>query len=105
MYFQYVYLEIIQVSQKLQALLILFYQSDPLLGISYIPNSIYNSIYYMNEYNSLKQDIIINDKNMILTEMDVLLLDRFGNNLNIKNDYSFTLRILYECVENDIKKN
>lgn len=60
-------------------------------------NSIYNSIYYMNEYNSLKQNIEINDKNLILTELDVLLLDRFGNNLNIKNDYSFSLRITYDA--------
>ena len=60
-------------------------------------NSIYISIYYMNEYNSLKQEIRINDKNLILTEFDILLLDRFGNNLNIKNDYSFTLRILYDA--------
>ena len=60
-------------------------------------NSIYNSIYYMNEYNSLKQEIEINDKNLILTELDVLLLDRFGNNLNVKNDYSFTLRISYDA--------
>ena len=60
-------------------------------------NSIYNSIYYMNEYNSLKQEIEINDKNLILTELDVLLLDRFGNNLNLKNDYSFSLRIAYDA--------
>ena len=60
-------------------------------------NSIYNSIYYMNEYNSLKQEIDINDKNLILTELDVLLLDRFGNNLNLKNDYSFSLRIAYDA--------
>ena len=60
-------------------------------------NSIYNSIYYMNEYNSLKQEIDINDKNSILTELDVLLLDRFGNNLNLKNDYSFSLRIAYDA--------
>ena len=60
-------------------------------------NSIYNSIYYMNEYNSLKQEIDINVKNLILTELDVLLLDRFGNNLNLKNDYSFSLRIAYDA--------
>ena len=59
-------------------------------------NSIYNSIYFLNEYNALKQEIEIIDKNLILTDLDVILYDRFGNNLNNKNDYLFSLGIKYD---------
>ena len=59
-------------------------------------NSIYNSIYFLNEYNALKQEIKIIDKNLILTDLDVILYDRFGNNLNNKNDYLFSLGIKYD---------
>ena len=59
-------------------------------------NSIYNSILFLNEYNSLKQEIEIYDKSLILNEIDVILYDRFGNNLNNKDDYSFTLSVKYD---------
>ena len=59
-------------------------------------NSIYNSILYLNEYNSLKQEIEILDKNLILNDIDVILYDWFGNNLNNKNDYSFSLSVKYD---------
>lgn len=59
-------------------------------------NSIYNSILYLNEYNSLRQEIEIIKKSLILSEIDVILYDRFGNNINNKNDYSFSLGVKYE---------
>lgn len=59
-------------------------------------NSIYNSILFVNEHNSLEQEIQILDKSLILNDIDVILYDRFGNNLNNKNDYSFTLSVKYE---------
>lgn len=59
-------------------------------------NSIYNSILFLNEYSSLKQEIEVLDKNLILNDIDVILYDRFGNNLNNKNDYSFSLSVKYD---------
>ena len=54
-------------------------------------NSISNTIYYANELTSYSQHILINDKNLTLSKIDITLTDRYNNILYSPIDWSITL--------------
>lgn len=57
-------------------------------------NSITNQVYYYFEGSSFPQGVDVQDPNMVLTNLVVYVLDRFGNSLSPNGlDYSFTLEL------------
>ena len=54
-------------------------------------NSISNTVYYANELTSNSQHILINDKNLNLSRIDITLTDRYNNILYSPIDWSLTL--------------
>ena len=54
-------------------------------------NSISNTVYYANELTSYSQHILINDKNLNLSKIDITLTDRYNNILYSPIDWSLTL--------------
>lgn len=54
-------------------------------------NSISNTIYYANELTSYSQHILINDKNLNLSKIDITTTDRYDNILYSPIDWSLTL--------------
>ncbi len=60
-------------------------------------DTINNQIYYYQDESSFEQFVQINDDNLVLSSLQVHILDRFGKNINSYGaDYSFTLLISYE---------
>ena len=60
-------------------------------------NSITNQVYYYFEGSSFPQAVDIHDPNMVLTNIVVYILDRFGNSLSPNGlDYSFSLELTLE---------
>ena len=61
-------------------------------------NSITNQVYYYFEGSSFPQAVDVHDPNMVLTNIVVYVLDRFGNSLSPNGlDYSFTLGLEFEA--------
>ena len=57
-------------------------------------NSTQNIVYFNSENSSFTQDINFNDINYIINKLDVVLSDRYGNNIASNGlDYSFSLGI------------
>ena len=54
-------------------------------------NSISNTVYYANELTSYSQHILINDKNLNLSRIDITITDRYNNILYSPIDWSLTL--------------
>ena len=54
-------------------------------------NSINNTIYYANELTSYSEHILINDKNLTLSKIDITITDRYNNILYSPIDWSLTL--------------
>ena len=61
-----------------------------------LSTSAYNILFYSNDRNEYDQSLTISDTNFILSQMRIIMNDRYG--FIIKNgnlDYSFTLAIEY----------
>lgn len=65
----------------------------PLQSTFKVPlNSVTNQVYYYFENSSFKQYVDISDPNLVLSNLVVYVVDRFGNSLSPNGlDYSFTL--------------
>ena len=60
-------------------------------------NSVIGNVYYYQDENSFTQSIDIRDDNLVMSQLQVIIYDRFGNNINPNGaDWSFTLKIDYE---------
>jgi hypothetical protein len=70
----------------------------PLQSTFKIPlNSITNQVYFYFENASFKQFVDIHDPNMVLSNLVVYVVDRFGNSLSPNGlDYSFSLGLELE---------
>ena len=70
----------------------------PLQSTFKIPlNSVTNQVYYYFESSSFKQYVDIRDPNMVLSNLIVYIVDRFGNAISPNGlDYSFTLSLDFE---------
>lgn len=67
--------------------IIIVFFSDFKLAINSISKTIYNA----NELTSYSQHILINDKNLTLSKLDITLADRYDNILYSPIDRSITL--------------
>ena len=54
-------------------------------------NSISNTVFYANELTSYSQHILINDKNLTLSKIDITIVDRYNNIIFSPLDWSLTL--------------
>lgn len=70
----------------------------PLQSTFKIPlNSVTNQVYFYFENSSFKQYVDIHDPNLVLSNLVVYVVDRFGNSLSPSGlDYSFTLGLELE---------
>ena len=62
-------------------------QSDFKLSI----NSLSNAVYFANELTSFQQHVLIIDKNLTLSKLDIIICDRYNNILVAYLDWSMTL--------------
>jgi hypothetical protein len=59
-------------------------------------NTVANQIYFYQEGISFKQSIETNSSNLTLSDLTVIIYDKYGKNLNPKGyDYSFSLTVEY----------
>jgi hypothetical protein len=57
-------------------------------------NSVTNQVYFYQEGSSFRQWVDISDSNFTMSNITVIVLDKFGNNLNPNGlDFSFTLSL------------
>ena len=56
-----------------------------------------NVVYFTSENSTFSQNVNITDTNLIISSLNVLITDRYGNNLNGSN-YSFTLGIEFNKI-------
>ena len=54
-------------------------------------NSVSNTVYYYTEYNNYSQSVMITDKNISISKLDIMLTDRYNNILTSNLDCSITL--------------
>ena len=54
-------------------------------------NSVSNTVYYYTEYNNYSQSVMITDKNISISKLDIILTDRYNNILTSNLDCSITL--------------
>ena len=72
--------------------------AGPLSSTFKVPlNSISNQVYYYFENSSFPQYVDIYDQNLVVANIIVYILDRFGNSINPNGlDYSFSLSVDFE---------
>ena len=76
-----------------------------LLTFKIVLNAVNGQILYLGESNTFIQTISITDPNLVLSSLNIMILDRFGFPINGGNaNYSFTLGISYDKTNEKLLK-